>query len=369
MAKKYVIYVNGKDLAQYPVTQNEVGVFYRNAAKKYYTPILANFDNAKLPSGYTRYVNGSHAKYKSNAIRNPIDFSILPELKVTANFDFNMRGKTLADGSWCKGEIVGTNAMLGFVHTYGWGSGIIKAGNTICKIAPKSITGFGSHLHMDEWTGKKIRDLILTGDFKMSDTLKIGDKVKIVDGYMNLRHGAGTGFTNGVKRVEQGAVVKIKDGIRTSQNKLFYGKGSTLNVNDTYQWIDIVDVDGQTGWMAITNKVQKVHGNTSLTRVDGTVPSPTPVEPPKPPVEEPTIEEQFNEYKKQAKAQIEELSNELVEVRETLEGTKKLLQEANGYRKYQKLYMDAVEALNKQKEGRFMWIVEFLEKVFPSREG
>lgn len=286
MAKKYIIYAGGKDLASHPVTQNEIGVYYWNGST-YYKPILADFDNAGLPSGFKKYIGGSHAVYQGNPNRHPIDLSIAAGVVMTANFDFYVRGFTLADGSWCKGQIAGTSNMLGFVHTYQWAAlGLVPAGQPICRIAPQSVTGFAPHLHMDEWTGYKIRDLILNGEFKMSSTLKVGDKVRIMGGDMNLRVGAGTGFTNNVRTLKQGAVVQIKDGIRTSQNVLFYGKGSTLNVNDTYQWIDVVDADGVTGWIAITNRVELVHGNTALTKIDGS----SPVAPPVPPVVDPTLE-------------------------------------------------------------------------------
>ena len=359
MAKKYIIYANGKDLAQVPVVQNEVGKYYRNSAGTYYKPTLANFDNASLPSGYKTYVGGSHAKYISNPLRHPLDFSLVAGTVITANFDVYIKGFTLADGSWCKAQMAGTSTMLGFVHTYQWASiGLVKAGQPICKIAPKSVTTFDPHLHMDEWTGLKIRDLILTGDFKMADTLKIGDKVRIVGGDMNLRMGAGTGFTNNVKTIKEGAVVQIKDGIRTSQNKLFYGKGSTLNVNDTYQWIDVIDAVGATGWIAITNRVQLVHGNTSLTKLDGTSPStPTP-----PPVIEPV--DPCKELKEALVASqgALKLSQERVEFLEDDKKTwdeeiKKLETEVSGAKdeakEWKRQYTEVVTELNELKAGHW----------------
>ena len=72
MAKKYIIYAGSKDLALCPVTQNESGKYYKNSAGTYYKPILSQFDNAVLPSGYKTYIGGSHAKYISNAQRNPL---------------------------------------------------------------------------------------------------------------------------------------------------------------------------------------------------------------------------------------------------------------------------------------------------------
>jgi murein DD-endopeptidase MepM/ murein hydrolase activator NlpD len=145
-------------------------------------------------------------------------------------------------------------------------------------------------------------------------SLAVGDKIKIVGGDMNLRQGAGTGFTNNVRTIKQGAVVYIKDGIRTSQNVLFYGKGSTINKNDSYKWIDVRDLSGATGWIAITNFVEKAHGNTALTNFDGKIPQePTPpVTPPPPsPVEPPAVSECEKELL-DLKEQIKGLKSELV---------------------------------------------------------
>lgn len=361
MAKKYIIYASGKDLATVPVTQNEVGKYYRNSAGTYFKPILAEFDTATLPSGYKTYIGGSHAKYVSNANRNPIDFSLVAGTVITANFDVYIRGFTLADGSWCKAQIAGTSTMLGFVHTYQWAKGLVKAGQPICKIAPQSVTGFAPHLHMDEWTGLKIRELILDGDFKMADTLKIGNRVKIIGGDMNIRKGAGTGFgyiTGKELELKEGAVVQIKDGIRTSQNKQFYGNGSTLNVNDTYQWIDVVDATGTTGWIAITNRVQLVHGNTALTRLDGTVPSiPTP-----PPVIEPVDPcKELKEAVGALEGKLKVAQDRIVYIEGVLGGKDDEIKDLEGQltkaledsKRFEKQYMDVVKELNELKQNHW----------------
>lgn len=193
MAKKYIIYVDGIDLATYAkVTQNEVGRYYRNPSTlAYYTPKLSDFDNATPPSGYKVYTGGSHASYKTNLNRDPIDYSFIAGSKITANFDVKIISTNPSDGSWIKAQIVGTNYMIGFVHCYGGSVGkypavgsIIKAGQVICYVAPKSVTTFAPHLHIDEWAVQDahIRDLILYGDFKtMADNtlaFNIGDKMK-----------------------------------------------------------------------------------------------------------------------------------------------------------------------------------------------
>ena len=150
MSKKYKIFSAGKDLAQVPMTQNEVGKYYRNSSGTYFKPILAEFDTAKLPSGYKTYINGSHAKYAKNVNRNPLDFSIVAGSNLTMNRDVRILATTPNNGSWCKVQIVGSDIVIGLVHTYQWRSGTVRAGNIICKIAPKSVTGFAPHLHIDE---------------------------------------------------------------------------------------------------------------------------------------------------------------------------------------------------------------------------
>ena len=151
MSKKYIIYANGKDLAQCPVTQNEVGKYYRNSAKKYFTPKLAEFDTAKPPVGYRVYTDGSHARHIDNPNRNPIDISLVAGTVITMSVDVNVVGINSTE-DWIKVTPVGSNYKIVFVHTYQFSKGLVKAGNAICKVAPKSVTGYDPHLHIDEWS-------------------------------------------------------------------------------------------------------------------------------------------------------------------------------------------------------------------------
>jgi regulator of replication initiation timing len=169
MAKKYKVLLGGKDLAECPVTQNDTGKYYWNG-KYYYTPVMSKFNSTKLPSGYKAYYNGSHKKYIGNSKRHPWDISARGGLTIKANFDVKIIAATTADGSWVKANIVGTPYMLAFVHVDNWAriGSIVKAGGTICKIK----TMAGSHLHIDEWTGQKVYNLIVHGDFNMSKVSK-----------------------------------------------------------------------------------------------------------------------------------------------------------------------------------------------------
>jgi hypothetical protein len=169
LSKKWIIYLGGKDLAECPVTQNDSGKYYWNGSS-YFKPVMSKFNNAKLSSGYKAYYNGSHKKYIGHNYRHPWDISARGGLTIKANFDVKIITATTANGSWVKANIVGTPYMLVFVHVDRWAKigSVVKAGGTICKIKSMS----GSHLHIDEWTGEKIYNLIVHGDFNMSKVSK-----------------------------------------------------------------------------------------------------------------------------------------------------------------------------------------------------
>lgn len=238
MAKKYIIYASGKDLALVPVTQNEVGKYYRNSAGTYFKPILSLFDTATLPTGYKTYIGGSHAKYVSNANRNPIDFSIVAGSVLSMNVDVNVLATNPSDGSWCKITPVGSDYVIALVHTYQWAKGLVKAGSPICKIAPQSVTGFAPHLHLDEWSnrGLRIRKLILDGDFNM-DTFKVGDRIEFTD-VQNIRSGSGTSYST-TSQTAKGMTATIIGGSRVANG---------------YTWWDIRVDNGGTGWVAMVDK-------------------------------------------------------------------------------------------------------------------
>ena len=278
MAKKYIIYVGGKDLSTAPVTQNEIGKYYRNSAGVYYKPTLAEFDNAKPPAGYSTYIGGSHAGYINNAQRNPIDFSLVAGTVITMNVDIKILSSTLADGSWVKVQIVGTDIMLAFVHTYRWANinTVVKAGNQICQVAPQSVTGFPPHLHADDWSGKgrKVRELILKGDYTMG-SFKKGDKVIITD-TQNIRQ-APAGKVTGSSIIGQTGTIydnprnAVADGVN-------------------YTWWDIHFDGAGSGWLADVGKFKLY-----------TAPEPKPPQEPEKPVEPSECQKQVESLKEQLK--------------------------------------------------------------------
>lgn len=287
MGKKYIIYANGKDLAECPVVQNETGVYYSNGSA-YFKPVLKDFDTATPPSGYKRYTGGSHASYIGNTKRHPIDISFIVGTKLTANFDVKVISSTSADGSWIKTQIVGTNYILPFVHcykgldsngkpTYPVAGSIIKAGSVICSVAPQSITKNPPHLHADEWTGYLIRNLILYGDFIHTEIPKpaysVGQRFIALD-TMNIRDNHGEDIGDILKNAV-GEIVTVG------------------TFHDGYQWYELKFLNGF-GYVADTkfNEITTL----PITNLDGSIPAPIPTptptpeptpEPPVPPVEVP----------------------------------------------------------------------------------
>lgn len=155
------IFANGKSLTQIGVTQNEAGRYYWSPTLgKYYTPVLKDFDTAKLPAGYKTYTNGSHTEY---LYQNAIDFAIGQDAKITADKPFTVIQSSFSDGSFIKGVIDGITVYL--VHTYMFAKAntTVAAGNQICKVAPQSVSGVPPHLHIFQ-SGGKIRTKLLAGE-------------------------------------------------------------------------------------------------------------------------------------------------------------------------------------------------------------
>ena len=229
--------------------------------------------------------------------------SIIPD-----NANFRILYVHTKDWTVSKGQRVQVGQVLGKIQTLSTGSHL--------HFGLKNISGVAPHPEPMEYFDRglvfrtKYADIKkvwfigenlnwgLFKDLSYNNTnmdYKIGDYVTFTDG-MNLRGGAGDGF-NTIGEIAKGAVGKIKDGPRASQNKLFYGKGSNKNVNDGYTWRDIQFLN-VSGWVAETNRLGKSNSKT-LTNTDGSIPKP-PQEPEKP-VEPSECQKQVESLKEQLK--------------------------------------------------------------------
>ena len=266
--------------------------------------------------------------YHTNTTNTAIDISALAGKPVYAIASGKVPYRSANHGSYCIQNVENSDLKVYYVHTYKWVSAntYVKKGDIICYIAPASLNGgYPTHLHLGLQRGRYImnyfdKSIVFKAGFKWgsihnlnirnawfnggsvlnlslfkdlnyeSNSMKIGDKV-IFTGQMNIRSGAGTGFTD-TGDILIGAVGTVHDGSRTSQNEQF-GKGK----NDSYTWWDIY-FNKKSGWVADTGRMKVT--TKKVTNINA---SPVVVAPPQPPVIPP---EQLECQKK-----IEDLSKEI----------------------------------------------------------
>lgn len=159
-------FANGQPLTEVGVIQNGVGIYYYNPYSGLYdTPVLRDFATYKPQLPYRKYTDGSHGRYYKPcngcwAYQKAIDFAIPSDVVITADQDITVIYRGYDSGSWCRVKY--GQRYFRFVHTYNWAGGTVKAGQPICTIAPSSVTGFGSHLHLF-LEGGDIQDYLLKG--------------------------------------------------------------------------------------------------------------------------------------------------------------------------------------------------------------
>lgn len=143
----YPIYVRKKGtekwfpLYDYPMTQNEVGVYYYSSILGYAHPKIWKFDtyDNKL---YTKRTDGSHKNFLSQRC---IDLLVTAEYEFTFGRDFSMIKSSAGLGSFCL--IVIGNERFYMVHTDRWiRNGNYKAYTVAGMIG--NIQGFSQHLHI-----------------------------------------------------------------------------------------------------------------------------------------------------------------------------------------------------------------------------
>lgn len=156
------IFVDGKPLSSYRVTQDENGVYYENGKK---------------------YTNGSHKnlKYANGVPQYAWDFSCMVGKKVTLDVDCLRVSHSIRDGNWTRVKAGAREIM--FVHVDRHASGIIKAGKPICYIAPKSTNGgYPPHLHDSATKDMKayhVSDIIWPIKFKSGDKIQFIQKTYV----------------------------------------------------------------------------------------------------------------------------------------------------------------------------------------------
>jgi len=305
--------------------------------------------------------------------------------------------KSNSAGSYTCKSVDGAPFNEFYVHTARWNCNIgdaVSTGQQLGYIATKAENGgYPMHIHLGlsvgynifEYLDRKIvfktkyqdianecfngninnpfdwsryRDLSLD-DNNMD--FKIGDKI-IFTGEENIRKGSGLKYDI-LSSSYSGMTGMIKDGPR---------------IVDGYTWYDVIFENGSTGWVADVGKFEK------YTTPPSTPPNATDcseyikhIETLQ--AENTQLKEELGTCKEQLEAKVEEISN----LEEQIKAFDSLIEEINKnvddlQKKYDTLYIEknrieneknkAIEGYNSLKNGRFMWIVEFLEKLFPKRE-
>lgn len=185
-------------------------------------------------------------------------------------------------------------------------------------------------------------------------SFKIGDKI-VFTGVQNIRKGSGTKYEI-TGQTTVGQIGDIIDGVR---------------VADGYNWFDVKFAGGGTGWIADVGKME--------------VYTTPPVQPPVVPPESTECEKEVIRLQgeidslKASTVLLDSKLRESQEERKRLEGLveggktelneleeryKDLEEEKN---RFEEEKNEAVKLLNEYKNGRFVWIVDFLEKLFPKK--
>ena len=331
--------------------------------------------------------------YHSGSNNTAIDISAIADTPVYALADGKILVTSPIYGSYCTTSVNNSDLKLFFVHTYKWlpvGTNF-KQGQVICYVAPKNLNGgYPTHLHLGLQTGKYIIDYLdrsiifktaypdikaiwfLGENFDWSKhrdlsyentyMFKKGDRIQFT-GVQNIRQGSSISYPiTGETKV--GDIYEIEDGPR---------------VADGYTWYDLKGAD----WVADIGKFKLyVEQNEQPVPEDPVVPS-----------NEEQLQKQVADLLQENEGLKNDLAGSISELNEKNEEIKRLeselemknalLQEVNNQaselqKKYDILFVEknrieneknkAIEEYNTLKSGRFMWIVGFLEKLFPKRE-
>lgn len=307
-------------------------------------------------------------------------------------------------GSYLTIKVDNSPLTLFYVHIYNFtvkAGQKVKTGDKIGEIAPKSLNGgFSPHLHLGLQTGKNIMDYFDRGiifrtaykDIKKvwfkGDSLnwslfkdlsyesgttmsfKKGDVI-IFTAKQNKRGGAGTGFAD-IGAYEKGEMAIIKDNPRTSQNSLFYGKGSDTKTNDNYIWFDTAPVKGgASSWVADMGKFR-----IATPEEINPTPAPEPIPTPTPTNWEERYSEEVEKNKglvedvralekevKKLQSELEQRGKEITELMEKID----TLSEANKNLEEERLLLQEKQEAELKDYRRWSWLVNILNTICPRK--
>lgn len=362
------------------------------------------------PTGKEVYISQTTHKGSNNMA---IDIGSLPvgsPIYAIASGTIGTVSPTL--GSYLTLKVDNSPLTLYYVHIYKFtvkAGQRVSAGDKLGEIAPKSVNGnVDPHLHLGVTVGYNIMDYFdrhiifrasypwnskenleirnawfkggsdldwslfkdLSYDNNQNMGFKKGDVI-IFTAKQNKRGGAGTGFAD-IGAYEKGEMAIIKDNPRTSQNSLFYGKGSDTKTNDNYIWFDTAPTNGSAScWVADMGKF-RIATPEEINPTPAPEPTPTPT---------PTNwEERYNEEveknkglseglralgegKKKLEIEIEQVKAEYMALSgrcTSLEGKNKILEE-------EKLLLQEKQDKELKDYRRWSWLVNVLNSIFPRK--
>lgn len=321
--------------------------------------------------------------YHTGGNNTAIDLSANADVPVYALADGIVTYRSSGAGSYCIQTVTDSILKIYYVHTYKWvgANTFVKKGDVICYIAPTSLNGgYPTHLHLGLQVGynimdyfdrsiifrtkyQAIKDIWFKGEdldwSKFRDLsyigFKVGDRIEFT-GVQNIRSGSGTSYST-TSQTAKGMTATIIGGSRVANG---------------YTWWDIRVDNGGTGWIADVGKME--------------VYTTPPVQPPVVPPESTECEKEvvrlqgeidslkasttlldskLRESQEERKRLEGLLEAEKIEFKELEERYKDLEGEKN---RFEEEKNEAVKLLNEYKNGRFVWIVDFLEKLFPKKK-
>lgn len=367
------------------------------------------------PTGKEVYISQTTHKGSNNTA---IDIGSLPvgsPIYAIASGTIGTVSPTL--GSYLTLKVDNSPLTLYYVHIYKFtvkAGQRVSAGDKLGEIAPKSVNGnVDPHLHLGVTVGYNIMDYFdrhiifrasypwnskenleirnawfkggsdldwglfkdLSYDNNQNMGFKKGDVI-IFTAKQNKRGGAGTGFAD-IGAYEKGEMAIIKDNPRTSQNSLFYGKGSDTKTNDSYIWFDTAPVNGgASSWVADMGKFR-----IATPEEINPTPAPEPVVPdPAPSTELEKCEQRYGEAQEEIKGLVEDmraLEKEVkklgLEIEQKEVEYRELREECDGLEEKNKMLEEERLLLQEKQEAelkdyrRWSWLVNILNTICPRK--